>query len=275
MRFIRIAIILLIAGGAIQMLARHLWRDRIDALSEALHAPRAARAAAPQVSGLPAPVARFLAASVSPDRQVRAVVLDTAGEFLMAPGPRGWKPFRAHQRFNAVAPGFVWDATISMAPFVPVNVRDAYVGGRGEMVARVAGLYAPVNESGSKELAEGQLVRYLAEMMWFPSALEPGHGVTWTPIDDHRAMAHLEDSSLKVSLQFTFNDQADIVEVFAPARMRAVKNGYEATPWAVRCHDHEDRMGFRIPIVCEAEWRTKDGPLPYWRGRVTNIRYEN
>lgn len=274
MRVVRIVIILLLAGGAIQMLARHLWRDRIDALTDALDAPRAT-AALPPLTALPAPVARFLSASVSPDPEVRAVEIDTSGEFSMAPGPQGWKPFRAHQRFNAVSPGFVWNATIFMAPFVPVYVRDAYVQGRGEMVARVAGLYAPVDESGSKELAEGQLIRYLAEMMWFPSALAPGHGVTWTAMDDHRAMAHLEDSSYKVSLRFTFNDRAEIVEVFAPARMRSVKGGYEATPWAVRCSEHQLRMGFRIPIFCEAEWRTADGPLPYWRGRVTNIRYEN
>lgn len=226
-------------------------------------------------AALPEPVARFFAAAISPDRPpVRAVDLDTAGDFLMKPGPGGWRPFHAHQHFNAVTPGFVWKARIAMAPFVPVLVRDAYADGRGEMVARVLGIYPVAKEAGSSELAYGELIRYLAEMMWFPSALRPGHGVTWSALDDHRAMAHLDDHGHSVSLQFTFNDAHEIVEVFTPARMRAVKGGFEPTPWAVRCWDHQDRFGFRIPITSEAEWRLPDGPLAYWRGRVTNIAFD-
>jgi hypothetical protein len=117
-------------------------------------------------------------------------------------------------------------------------------------------------------------MRFLAEMMWFPSALRTENGVAWTAIDDHRAMARLDDRGHSVSLQFTFDSANAITEVFAPARMRAVKGGHEPTPWAVRCWDHQDRLGFRIPIACEAEWRLPEGSLAYWRGRVTNITFE-
>lgn len=272
MRILRWTIIVILAGLAVELSAWALWHLRVERLIAAIDA-EPAPAALPATT-LPDPVTRFFAAAISPNRTaVRAVTLDTAGDFLMAPGPKGWRPFQAHQRFNAITPGFVWDARIAMAPMLQVFVRDAYFHGRGELVARVLGVYAVANESGSGDLADGELMRYLAEMVWFPSALRPGSGVTWTGIDEHRATAHLADRGHSVSLQFTFNDTNDITEVFAPARMRTVKGGSQPTPWAVRCWDHQERSGFRIPISCVAEWRLTDGPQVYWRGRVTHVTF--
>jgi hypothetical protein len=280
MRVLRWVTVVFVAAVTVLLSGRALWHLRIDRLTAALDAgerpPAAPADSAHEPAGpVPEPVARFLASAVAPNRRpVRAADVDTTGEFRMRPGANGWRGFRAHQRFNALAPGFVWDARIAMAPFFNVFVRDAYVNGRGEMVARALGVYAVANEAGSGELAEGQLMRFLAETMWFPSALRPGNGVTWTAIDDHRATASLTDRRHAVSLQFSFNDRNAITEVFAPARMRAVDGTHRPTPGAVRCWDHQERLGFRIPIACEAEWRLPEGPLVYWRGRVTNVRYD-
>jgi hypothetical protein len=258
---------------AISVQARQQWHLRVDRLIASLNA-QPVMTRDPEAAVLPPPVERFLLSAVPSERApVRFVELDTAGDFLMSP-PNGWKPFHAHQRFNVLSPGFVWDARIAMAPRVPVFVRDAYVEGRGEMVARVLAAYAVANESASSELAEGQLMRFLAEMMWFPSGLRPENGVRWTPVDDHRAMAHLTDHGRTVSLQFTFNGANEITEVSSPARLRAVAGGYAPTPWTVRCWDYQQRLGFRIPIACEAEWQLPEGPLAYWRGKITNVRYE-
>jgi len=273
-RILRLALFLAGTGLAVNLTARELWHYRIDRLIDALDAQQPVMSHTTDDGSLPTPVARYLAAAVAADRAaVGAADVETEGEFLMTP-PNGWKPFHARQHFGVTPPGFVWDARIAMAPFMTVFVRDAYVGGRGEMVARVLGLYAVVDAPNSAALAEGQLMRFLAEMIWIPSALRPGRGITWTSIDDQHAAAHLSDRGQTVTLQFTFNANADIVEVFSPARMRAIDGGYQPAPWAVRCWDHQNRLGFRIPTACEAEWRLPEGPRPYWRGRVTNIRFD-
>ena len=97
--------------------------------------------------------------------------------------------------------------------------------------------------------------------------------MTWTPIDDRSATAALTDRGRTVRLKFTFDANDDIVEVFAPDRMRAVDGGYVATPWTVRCSEHDWRGQVRIPIRCEAAWQLPSGPLAYWRGAVTEIRF--
>jgi hypothetical protein len=201
------------------------------------------------------------------------VELETRGDFRTGAGDDSWKPFAATQKFSTLPPGFVWDARIRMAPFMPVYVRDAYVTGRSEMRGRAWGLFAVVDEHGRPELASGQLHRYLAETMWFPTALLPGHGVSWQPIDTQSAVATLQDGTMAVSLRFLFTPDGDVREVFAIDRMRAIDGRYEPTPWVIRCDDHQIHQNIRIPTRCEAEWGLPEGPLLYWRGRVTRVDY--
>jgi len=225
---------------------------------------------------LPAPVERFFRHVLKEGQPlIRAVDLVTEGQFQTGTTAAGWKSFTASQRFSTRPPGFVWDAHIQMAPFMPVYIRDAYVGDHAEMRGKVLGLFPVVNEADSRDLAAGQLHRYLAETIWFPTALLPNHHrVFWEAVDANSAIALITHRGITVSLRFTFTADGDVSEVFAKERMRAVDGGYEPTPWAVRCSDYQERHGMRIPIWCEAEWRLPEGPRPYWRGRVTTVRYE-
>ena len=223
----------------------------------------------------PEPVGRFFRRVLKEgQRIIRAVDLRTEGEFQTGTDDRGWRSFTASQRFATAPPGFVWDARIRMAPLLPVYVRDAYVGARTEMRGKVLALYPVVDEADTPALAAGQLHRYLGETMWFPTALLPGSGVVWTAVDHRSALATLTDRGTTVSLRFTFTDEGDITEIFAPDRMRSVDGRNEPTPWTVRCSDHQERQGIRIPLWCVAEWVLPEGPLPYWRGRVADVRYE-
>ena len=61
-----------------------------------------------------------------------------------------------------------------MSRLVDVYVRDAYIDGRGEMVAKVGGTWTVASDADTAPLADGQLMRYLGETMWFPTALGTG-----------------------------------------------------------------------------------------------------
>jgi hypothetical protein len=275
-RLLKLVVLVVGVIWGISVVSRWTWHRAVDRLLETLAAQPARPVPAERdAAALPAPVARYLAAAIPAGRpDIATIDLDTAGQFQMGHGDAGWRAFHARQRFDTRAPGFVWDARIEMAPYVPVFVRDAYVAGRGAMVARVLANYPVANEADTPELAEGELMRYLAEMIWFPTALRPEAGVTWTGIDAHSALATFSDHGHTVSLRFTFDDAARVVEVFAPARLRAMEGRYVPMPWSVRCWDHETHFGVTIPMASEAVWMEPSGPAPYWRGRVTNVRYD-
>jgi hypothetical protein len=185
-----------------------------------------------------------------------------------------WRPLHATQRYTTTPPGFVWDARIRTAPLMPVYVRDSYIGGSGAMHGEFLGLYAIVDQAHRRELDAGALLRYFAEAVWFPTALLPGPSVRWQAIDDHSALAKLTDAHTMVSLTFRFNAAGDIVEAFTPDRFAESQGAYERRAWLVRCGEYEQHAAMRIPVHCEVEWQMPQGPLPYWRGRIVEARYD-
>lgn len=46
-----------------------------------------------------------------------------------------------------------------------------------------------------------------------------------------------------------------------------------ATPWQGRYGDYELRDGMLIPLEGEVAWLLREGPKPYWRGRIRRIEY--
>jgi hypothetical protein len=117
-------------------------------------------------------------------------------------------------------------------------------------------------------------MRLLGEMAWFPTALLPRPGLTWTPIDTRRAKATLTDNDTTVSLEFTFDERGDILEMFAPDRFAEASGAFVKRPWRVQTLETGERHGMRIPVRSRVEWLLPDGPLPYWKGEITRIDYE-
>ena len=227
------------------------------------------------IEKLPAPVAKYFQLALKEGQPlVRTAHIVQAGEFRSQTSDNGWGPFKARQCFSALSPGFVWDASINMAPLMKVRVRDAYVAGQGSMQAKIFALVSVVDERGRAELNAGALQRYLAEAVWFPTALLPSEGVKWSAIDNSRALATLTDSGTTVSLEFHFNDIGEITGVFTPGRYREVNGKYELTPWAGYFRNYEERDGMRIPVEGDVEWQLPSGNFPYWKGRIIEVEYD-
>jgi hypothetical protein len=269
----------LLATGVALLLGSVRWQRASDEVAERLHqqGSRASDAFSHQdLNGLPPPVARYLRHVLREGQPlIRSVEIVQEGEFRIGTDEGSWRPFRATHIAVVNPPGFMWDARILMAPLLAVRVRDAYVGGGGSMHAEILAVHMLIDEKDKPELDAGALQRYLAEAVWFPTALLPSQGVKWEAIDDHAARATLTDSRTSVSLEFRFNDAGEIVGSFATSRFREVDGSYVPTPWGGRYGAYEERQGMRIPLEGEVEWYLPDRTLPYWRGRIVEARYES
>ncbi len=224
---------------------------------------------------LPAPVVRYFRMTLRDGQQViRSARIAHQGEFLTSPATNGWSPFTSLQNFSANPPGFVWDASIRFAPLMEVRVRDAYLAGKGAMEARTFAVLPVMDQRDKTELDQGALQRYLAEAVWFPTALLPEAGVVWSAIDNSRARATLVDWGVKVTLDFTFNEKGEITRIYSPSRYREAGGKYELTPWVVRVWNYEERGGMRIPLEGEVAWQLPGGLQPYWKGRIVDAQYD-
>lgn len=237
-------------------------------------APRGERATVDlhELDRLPRPVARYFAFSLSPGQRIVARAhLGFTGTF--AAKPNAWAPFTAEQDVRAAPPGFVWDARIAMMPLVPVRVRDSYVGSEGSMRAAVAGLVPIVDQHGTPEIAAAALQRFLAEAVWYPTALLPGDGLSWSAIDDASARVTLTDGPTTVSLDVTFGARGEIERV-STMRYRDVKGTPVLTPWVGHHADYERLGSMMIPTSGEVAWVLSNGPEPYWRGRLISAMFD-
>ena len=228
-----------------------------------------------ELTGLPAPVQTYFRAALR-DRQplVSAVRLELLGTINMSATGEKWKRFTSTQRVIARRPGFDWEGRIQMIPGLTARVHDAYIAGEGVLQATLFGLVPLANLRGTPEIAHGELIRFLAEAAWYPTALLPSQGVQWNAVDDFSAKATLKDGETAVTLLFRFDQSGLIQSIRADARGRTVAGVAIPTPWEAQWSNYQLRDGMCIPTEGEVAWLLPEGPRPYFRGRITSLSYE-
>jgi len=198
---------------------------------------------------------------------IRMARLSQTGELRIDDSRDGWSSYRADQIVTTVPPGFVWDARVRIAPMLHVRVRDAYVGGQGVGQVSLLSAIPLTQEQGGAELHAGELYRYLAEAVWFPTALLPAAGVRWTPIDESKALATLTHAGTTVSVEFRFSSRGEVIGICTPARGRRVGGNYQSTPWEGYHRHYIERDGMRVPTEGEVGWHVGGEWRPVGRVR--------
>jgi hypothetical protein len=228
-----------------------------------------------ELAALPAPVQRYFRTVLRDGMpMISSVRLRHRGTFKMGGEVARWKPFHSDQLVVTRRPGFDWDARIALLPGLPTHVHDAYVAGQGVLRAALLGMVTVADMDSTPQLAQGELMRFLAEAAWYPTALLPSQDVHWTAVDDDCARATMEDGGNSVTLLFRFNAQGLINSVQAEARGRTVGKRVIPTPWQGRFWNYQLRSGMLVPLEGEVAWLTDEGPMPYWRGSMMDISYE-
>ena len=257
----------------------HRWRSETEELRARLESTQAHSERGSfhvtELEGLPAPVQRYFRAALTDgQRVVAAVSIQHTGTFNMSETGEDWKPFTSDQRVITRRPGFDWEARIAMAPGLDALVHDSYIGGEGILHASVFGLFSIVDMRGTPEVAQGELMRFLAETAWYPTALLPSQGVRWEAVDDSSAHVTIEDGGLSLTMLFRFREDGLIASARAENRMRTVGDSAVPTEWEGRWSSYERRDGMMVPLEGEVAWILPEGRKPYWRGSITSIRHE-
>lgn len=275
---IALMLAVLVAVGVV-VFGNSRWQERTTTLRASMRVARIPIAPtvydAREIEALPPPVKRYFHAVLTEGQaMIAGVHVSQRGQFRQSLTTDQWQPFDATQFVTVQPPGFDWDARIKWTAGVNVYVRDAYAAGAGTLHAAVLGLFTVAKMHGTPELAQGELMRYLGEAAWYPTALLPSQGVRWEGIDDWSARATLTDGATSVSLEFSFDQEGMISTAWANARQFIANGVLQNAPWQGRFGNYAMRGGMRVPLEAEVEWQLPDGPLPYWRRRLTDIEYE-
>jgi len=259
---------------ATQTLQSRLEAGRIDDMRGGL-SPLTTRYDARELEGLPAPVQRYFRTALKDGQPIiTTVTIHIAGSFNMSTTGEQWKPFTSRQRVITRRPGFLWDAKISMLPGLKVRVVDSYIVGNGLLHATVQGLFTVADIRGEGEIARGELMRWFAEVAWYPTALLPSQGVRWEAVDEHSANATMADGPLTMTLLFRFNDAGLIGSFRAEARGGMVGKDMVMAPWEGNWSNYQIRDGVQVPLTGEVAWIRHEGRKPYFVGTVSSLKFE-
>lgn len=274
----------LLAPLAIATVAVLFGRHRTRAARRARRArllDRASRPAAPlpdrrrELDGLPIPVRRYF--EVVLDRTTPIITrarLRHRGQLGFGDAAPRWRPFVSEQLVVTRRPGFVWDCRTSLLPGLPLRVTDAYLDGGGLLRADLFDCLPVARMQGGADLGRSELLRFLAEAVWYPTALLPSQGVLWEAVGESCARATLADGEHVAALDFTFGADGLVTSVACADRGRAVDGVLVPTPWRGRFQDWRILDGICIPERGEVGYLLPDGERPYWRGELCAVQYE-
>ncbi|MDZ5455673.1 DUF6544 family protein [Azohydromonas lata] len=112
----------------------------------------------------------------------------------------------------------------------------------------------------------------MAEAPWYPWALLPSERLTWTGIDNSRAMATLVDGGTTVSLEFRFAADGQITGIYSSGRWGRFPNGFRQVPWEGHFGQYERHAGVLVPTRGEVGWYRGTSLELVWTGQVRSLR---
>jgi len=216
-----------------------------------------------QLEQLPEPVRRYFRYSLQENQSyISYVRLMHDGKFRIKPGQK-WMPIRGQEYFTVEKPGFVWFGKVPL-----FSAEDVYYNGEGNLRVKLLSLIKIVDAKG-KEIDQGELLRWLGEAPWFPTALLPSEKLRWEAIDENSAKAILKDGNITVEGIFYFNQQGEIIQFKA----KRFKDGMLEN-WSGLYHDYREVNGMKVPMRVEVIWNLKEGDFKYVDFSIKKIEYD-
>ena len=182
-----------------------------------------------------------------------------------------WMPFTAIQHFNVVNPSFVWTTKVDAMPVLKMVGRDKMYNGEGEMLIKLASLIPVVNEGKNKKINQGVMIRFLAEICWFPSAALNDY-MTWETIDATSAKVTLTADGQKVSGVFSFSDKGDLVS-FEAKRYYGSETNSKLEKWHVEVVFFKTFNGIKIPNKSSVIWKLEEGDFKWLDLEIVDLEY--
>jgi len=273
MRTINGLLVVVMLAVALVVAATRRFQHRIHGEERAVLSSARASAApiveARDLDGLPAPVRRWLTVSgVVGHARASTVRLRQRGEFRTAPD-KPWMPVTAEQYYSVDPPGFVWSVRARMMHAFPIAGRDRYADGHGHILIKLASVI-PVADGAGPEVDQGALLRYLGEIVWFPSAAL-GDTITWQAIDERSARATMSYGGVTASMVFGFDERGRVATQTAD-RYMSTENGPRLERWFIPVTQWRKFCGVEVPVRGNAIWKLPSGDFDYYRWEILDLQ---
>ncbi len=150
-----------------------------------------------------------------------------------------------------------------------VRARDMYREGNGHMLIKIVSLFTVVDAKG-EEMDQASMMRYLSEMIWFPTAFL-GDNVSFEAVDDASARVTLTDHGRTATATLRVDEEGRLTEFVAKRNMDE-RRGLET--WSIPITGYGEVERLRLPIRGKAVWKLAEGDFEYIDVAITELEYD-
>ena len=221
------------------------------------------------LSRVPDPVQRYLRYTKSVGKPfVTRVDLTQSGKMKLKPDA-DWIPLKAKQWYEVKETAFEWTGWVKAAPLFYVRAKDHYDNGVGSLKIHLWG-FIPMGKAEGPEANQSELIRYLSEIIWFPSAMLQDN-ISWAALDDTTARATLSDDGLSVTGDFHIDPDGRFT-AFTAQRYADMGGGeYRLADWYAPIYTYAEFNGWYLPSEGSAIWQYPEGDYEYIRLKIESI----
>ncbi|GAB4180499.1 MAG: hypothetical protein Kow00108_16890 [Calditrichia bacterium] len=197
-------------------------------------------------------------------KMIKTVRLRQRGDFRLKPD-QNFKKMEAVQYFNVDLMEFYWKGKVMI-----VTATDRFIEGKGDLMVKLLGLFKVAYAEGP-EVDQGEILRFLAEGVWFPSVFVKDY-IMWEEIDDHTAKATITHNNLRATATFFFNEKNQVEKITAKRYME--RDGkFELKDWEIIIKEYKEFNDIRIPYRSEVIWKLENGDFCWYKPEVYEIEY--
>jgi hypothetical protein len=118
---------------------------------------------------------------------------------------------------------------------------------------------------------QGEMMRYLSEMVWFPAAFLADN-ISFEAVDDSSARVTLTDHGQTATGTLVFDNQGRLTN-FVAERYRTA-DASSPQPWSTPITGYGEFEGLRLPARGKAIYKLPDGDFDYIDVTVTDLHYD-
>ncbi len=224
------------------------------------------------IKALPEPVQKYLRyTQIIGKEKIRTVRLKQGGYFRLKESQK-WMPIKAEQYYDVDSVEFIWIGKVNFIPFLSIWAKDEFIDGKGNLVVKLLGLIKVVDAKGP-EIDQGEILRFLGECVWFPSAFLNDY-IKWEAIDSNSAKATITYKGVSGSAIFHFNEKGEIVKIKAK-RYREVNGKFVLDDWEIPIIEYKMFNSIVVPSKVNVIWKLSTGDFCYDKVEIIDIEYNN
>lgn len=171
--------------------------------------------------------------------------------------------FKAQQVVSLRQKEFSWFAKIRMG--IAIYVTDRLIGNTGALKASALGVF-PIVDAAGDNIYQGQVLRYLAELPWYPMAILLDQDIEWTQLANNKIQAQLLVLGRKLKVDYTFNSENLIEKIYTEDREYSELR--KKFPWVGEFSKYQEKKGVLIPSHGEVSWILGERKFTYFKGDI-------